>query len=110
MSVNWQEIEFVRAYTDIQSPTFANGYRSGIAAGYSVSYSRNIRSHYSSDRILRIQCIDQQRVVIQNDAGDEIEAIEVERPREAQGIRMKRSPSHVPLKELSRALDKFFDD
>lgn len=46
LQITLKEFEFLRAYIDIDSPTFANAYQSCIKAGYSKSYCRVIRRNY----------------------------------------------------------------
>lgn len=36
--------DFWAKYIDPSSPTYSNGYKTGIAAGYTKSYSRNLRN------------------------------------------------------------------
>ena len=53
-NITLQEFDFLRAYIDIGSPTFANAYRSCMQAGYSKSYCRIIRRNYP---ILRLKTL-----------------------------------------------------
>lgn len=46
ISITLQEFDFLRAYTDLESPTFGNAYQSALKAGYSKSYCRVIRRNY----------------------------------------------------------------
>lgn len=46
ISITIQEFDFLRAYIDIESPTFGNAYQSALKAGYSKSYCRVIRRNY----------------------------------------------------------------
>lgn len=45
--ITLQEFDFLRAYIDIESPTFGNAYQSALKAGYTNTYARVIRRHYS---------------------------------------------------------------
>ena len=49
--INLYEQGFVRAYTDIDSPTWANAYKSAIVAGYSPTYARVILGHFPKWKI-----------------------------------------------------------
>lgn len=46
ISITLQEFDFLRAYVDIESPTFGNAYQSALKAGYSQSYCRVVRRNY----------------------------------------------------------------
>lgn len=46
VTITLKEFEFLRAYIEIDSPTFANAYQSCMKAGYSKSYCRVIRRNY----------------------------------------------------------------
>lgn len=46
IGITLKEFDFLRAYIDIASPTFANAYKSALQAGYTKSYARVIRRHY----------------------------------------------------------------
>ena len=47
INITLQEFDFLRAYIDIASPTFGNAYQSALKAGYTKTYARVIRRHYS---------------------------------------------------------------
>jgi phage terminase small subunit len=49
--IDLQEIDFVQALMDIDSPTFSNYYQSAIKAGYRPSYARVIGQHFPKCRI-----------------------------------------------------------
>lgn len=51
ITITLQEFEFLRAYIDIASPTFGNAYQSALKAGYTKTYARVIRRHYSAWRM-----------------------------------------------------------
>ena|SRR3989344_8042551 len=51
ISITLQEFDFLRAYIDIESPTFGNAYQSALKAGYAKSYARVIRRHYTQMRM-----------------------------------------------------------
>ncbi len=46
ISIPLQEFDFLRAYIDIESSTFANAYQSALKAGYSKSYCRVVRRNF----------------------------------------------------------------
>ncbi len=48
--ITLQEFDFLRSFADLESPLFGNAYQSAIKAGYSESYARVIRRHYSTWR------------------------------------------------------------
>jgi len=50
ISITLQEFDFLRAYADLESPTFGNAYQSALKTGYSKSYARVIRRHYTTLR------------------------------------------------------------
>lgn len=49
--ITLQELDFLRAFIDIGSPTFANAYQSCLRAGYAKSYCRVIRRNYPISRM-----------------------------------------------------------
>lgn len=51
ISITLREFDFLRAYIDIGSDSFANAYQSCLRAGYSKSYCRVVRRHYSPMRM-----------------------------------------------------------
>lgn len=51
ISITLQEFDFLRAYIDIASPTFGNAYKSALKAGYTNTYARVIKRHYSPWRM-----------------------------------------------------------
>ncbi len=51
IKITTQEFDFLRKYIDIDSDTFGNAYRSALTSGYSESYARVIKRHYSSFRM-----------------------------------------------------------
>ena len=50
-SITLQEFDFLRAYIDIESPSFGNAYQSALKAGYTNNYARVIRRHYQPWRM-----------------------------------------------------------
>src|SRR3989344_1213460 len=55
ISITLREFDFLRAYIDFESTTFANAYKSALRAGYSVAYTRVIRRHYPALRMKTLQ-------------------------------------------------------
>ena len=51
ISITLKEFEFLRAYIDIESPTFGNAYKSALQAGYTNNYARVIKRHYQPWRM-----------------------------------------------------------
>ena len=51
INITLQEFEFLRAYIDIESPTFGNAYKSAMKAGYTNTYARVIKRHYKPWRM-----------------------------------------------------------
>ena len=51
INITLQEFEFLRAYVDIESPTFGNAYKSAMKAGYTNTYARVIKRHYKPWRM-----------------------------------------------------------
>ena len=49
--ITLHEFDFLRAYIDIGSPTFANAYQSCMKAGYAESYCRVIKRNYPISRM-----------------------------------------------------------
>lgn len=46
IQITLQEFDFLRAYTDWESPCFGNAFQSALKTGYSKSYCRVIKRHY----------------------------------------------------------------
>lgn len=51
INITLQEFEFLRAYIDIESPSFGNAYKSALKAGYTNTYARVIKRHYQPWRM-----------------------------------------------------------
>ena len=115
VKISLQEFDFLRAYIDVESPTFANAYQSALKAGYSKFYARVIRRHYP---ILRMKWL-------KNALKDEglmrmIEATRhldfgtpipsVDRMKRIISKRERELTGGMSAKEITRALDELFGE
>ena len=57
VSITLKEFDFMRAYTDIASPTFGNAYQSALKVGYRSNYGRVIRRNYPPLRMILLKKI-----------------------------------------------------
>lgn len=55
ITISLYENDFVKAYTDINSPTFGNAYQSAVQAGYAPSYARVILHYFPKWRLKQAQ-------------------------------------------------------
>jgi phage terminase small subunit len=55
ITISLYENDFVKAYTDIDSPTFGNAYQSAVQAGYAPSYARVILHYFPKWRLKQAQ-------------------------------------------------------
>lgn len=55
ITISLYENDFVKAYTNIDSPTFGNAYQSAIKAGYAPSYTRVILHYFPKWRLKQAQ-------------------------------------------------------
>ncbi|MBI1833907.1 MAG: hypothetical protein HYR90_03695 [Candidatus Andersenbacteria bacterium] len=108
----WQEVEFIEAFTNPLSSTFANGRRSALQVGYSPWYARNIRSHFPPHRIMKLQRIVEARRAVTGDEQENKIIFEyVDKPLTRRIVRKNRRalPSHLqptPFEQVSRELDE----
>lgn len=55
IDINLREIDYVKAYTNLDSPTWGNAFRSAIRAGYSPSFARVITHYITKQRIQKVR-------------------------------------------------------
>lgn len=51
ITITLQEFNFLRAYIDISSDSFGNAFQSALKAGYTKTYARVVKRHYSPWRM-----------------------------------------------------------
>lgn len=115
VKISLQEFDFLRAYIDLESPTFANAYQSALKAGYSKAYARVIRRHYPVFRLKWLKNVLKDEGMMRMieatrhlDFGTPIPSLD--RIKRVISKRERELTGGMSAKEIMRALDELFGE